>query len=325
MKEEEIRPSILFKKYLELCQEDIKNIFHEEKFHEFNCPACGNEGETSFIKNSFTYKECRYCNTLFVSPRPSKDAFENFYTKSKSAKFWATDFYRITEESRREKLWKPKVKKIKKIIERFDLQNASLIDIGGGYGVFAEEIISLGIKDIIVIEPSLELAKICINKGLNVINKFLEDVVISDLPSGKLLYLSFELFEHLHSPDLFMKSLHNVMKKDDYFFFTTLSGNGIDIRVLWENSESVSPPHHLNFFNPKSVKILLEKSGFDFVEFSTPGKLDLDIMSRNKLIKSDNFWNIFFKNASEDARNEFQEVFSKYGFSSHMHILSKKL
>ena len=324
MKEEEIRPSKVFKKYLELCKEDINEIFLNEKFHDFSCPACDLQGELSFIKNHFTYKECHNCNTLFVSPRPSQEAFNNFYTKSKSAKYWATDFYPLTAENRREKLWKPKVKKIKEIIDTYDLNDATLVDVGGGYGIFAEEIKNIGIKNIIVIEPSAELAGICREKGLIVIEKFLENLDHSDLPDNQLFFLSFELFEHLHSPKTFLNSLYKVMKKNDYFFFTTLSSNGIDIRVLWEESESVSPPHHLNFFNPNSVKILLEKNKFDIIQATTPGELDLDIMSRNHAINSNNFWKIFFKNASENTKSDLQNFISKNGFSSHMHILSRR-
>ena len=80
------------------------------------------------------------------------------------------------------------------------------------------------------------------------------------------------------------------MGNDDLFVFTTLSGTGADIQLLWENSKSISPPHHLNFFNPYSIKLILERTGFDQILVTTPGQLDMDILSTNfKLIK-DRFW-----------------------------------
>ena len=59
---------------------------------------------------------------------------------------------------------------------------------------------------------------------------------------------------------------------------TTLNGLGFDIQQLWEQSKSISPPHHLNFYNTKSISLLLESSGFEIVEIATPGKLDWDIV-----------------------------------------------
>jgi hypothetical protein len=97
------------------------------------------------------------------------------------------------------------------------------------------------------------------DRGINVVEKFLEEVQASDLPKGKKVFVSFELFEHLHSPEIFLKQLYRLMTSGDLFIFTTLSGTGIDIQGLWKDSKSVSPPHHLNFFNPFSVKVLTEK------------------------------------------------------------------
>ena len=112
-----------------------------------------------------------------------------------------------------------------------------------------------------VIEPSPYLAKSCRDRGIDVVEKFLEDVRESDLPGGMRAFLSFELFEHLHDPELFLIQLSGLMRSDDLFVFTTPSGTGIDIQAMWEDSKSVSPPHHLNFLNPHSVKLLLERVG----------------------------------------------------------------
>ena len=55
----------------------------------------------------------------------------------------------------------------------------------------------------VVIEPGPRLAQICRDKNLVVVEKFLESVTSIDLPRGRKVFVSFELFEHLHSPKLF--------------------------------------------------------------------------------------------------------------------------
>ena len=98
-----------------------------------------------------------------------------------------------------------------------------------------------------VIELNRHLANICRNRKLNVVEKFLESVRPSDLPAKPKTFVSFELFEHLHDPSASLKNLLKLMQPGDLFLFTTLSGTGVDIQVVWENSKSISPPHHLNF------------------------------------------------------------------------------
>ena len=77
-----------------------------------------------------------------------------------------------------------------------------------------------------------------------------------DLSEKKKCFLNFELFEHLFDPKDMTTKLYQIMKKGDLFCFTTLSGFGFDIQMLKENSKSIFPPHHLNFFNPVSVELM---------------------------------------------------------------------
>ena len=88
MKEAEIRPKKLFEQFLHLAFLDIKKYFYKARA-KVNCVACGSEGQFSFKKRNFSYCICPNCKTLYVSPRPKKNAFLNYYTKSSSIRFLA--------------------------------------------------------------------------------------------------------------------------------------------------------------------------------------------------------------------------------------------
>ena len=209
MKEEEIRPQKIFNEYLRLCEIDCLNYFSDSIKVEINCPACKKKGEYSFTKDNFIYKLCSSCSTLYVSPRPIESAFTKFYIESPSVKYWASTFYKKTAEERRKKIWKPKVEMVLEMIKRYNLKEHNLVDIGAGYGIFCEEMKCVSDKKITAIEPVFELAEICRNKGLNVVQKFLQDVLIRDLNFGPKVFVSFELFEHLHDPKFFLNYLYN--------------------------------------------------------------------------------------------------------------------
>lgn len=325
MKEEDIRPEKLFDELLRLNKQDIDIYFSDSEYKRINCPACETKGTFVFNKDGFNFDECLECKTLYVSPRPDKASFNHYYTDSHSSKFWATTFYKATQNSRRELLWKPKAKQIEEKVNKYLPSAEMIIDIGGGYGVFMEEFLKLKSMNHLVIEPSKYLSAICRKKGINVLEKFLEDIKPDELDNTNKTFVSFELFEHLHDSKLFLATLHHLMEEDDLFIFTTLSGMGIDIQTLWENSKSVSPPMHLNFFNPKSIEILLNKAGFETLEITTPGKLDIDIMENNKTKIKDRFWKNFIDYADADEKNEMQKYISDHNLSSHMMIVCKKV
>jgi 2-polyprenyl-3-methyl-5-hydroxy-6-metoxy-1,4-benzoquinol methylase len=324
VKEEEIRPQGIFDEYLRLAKDDTRTYFEKAECQAVKCPACDGKGTPAFTKHGFDYELCANCQSLFVSPRPVAEAFMKYYTESPSTKFWATTFYKETADARREKIWKPKARLVRDTLERYGAAGHAMVDIGGGYGLFAEEVRNLCAKTPIVIEPGPHLADACREKSLPVVQKFLEQVVPEDLPSGPKVFLSFELFEHLHDPAAFLVRLKALMAPGDLFIFTTLSGCGVDIQALWEDSKSVSPPHHLNFLNPLSVAILLARLGFDSLEVTTPGKLDIDILVNSRELIRDRFWRTFVDSASEAEKAQWQQLIASSGWSSHMMAVCRK-
>ena len=324
--EEEIRPEKVFDEYLQLTNKDVVDYFEKAERFDILCPACGGKGEHWALKSGFSYKLCPDCLSIYVSPRPAMDAFNAYYTDSPSTKFWATTFYKVTESARREKLWKPKAQMIKDRIKQYEDYDPVkyIIDIGGGYGVFDEEIKNIMDIEAIIIEPSVHLAKICREKGLLVVEKFMEEIPPGELPEGRKCYVSFELFEHLHDASVFLETVFNNMQKNDLFIFTTLSSMGIDIQLLGEHAKALSPPHHLNFLNPKSVTVLLQKNGLTVLEAITPGKLDVDILKKNQQYIKDPFWKNVLTYYNEDQLATLQEFIVSAGLSSHMMITCLK-
>lgn len=326
MKEEDIRKRETFNQYLELVEKDVKKIFADQKdFQKINCPACDSQKlDYQFNKLGFVYVLCQNCGTLFVNPRPSFRNLNEFYSKSESTSFWVREFFKPVAEIRREKIFLPRAEFMKK---KFS-ENAPRVvrDVGAGFGIFLEELAKVWpAAKMIAIEPSLEMIKICRDKGLEVIPSSLEDVAGWD---GKFDLLTlFELFEHLRDPGKFLEKINNLLRPGGYLFLTTLNSRGFDIQVLWEKSKSVSPPQHLNFFNPDSIGLLLKSKGFAVEEISTPGKLDWDIvegMYKTEGVNPGRFWKLIADKADSQVKNKLQAWISENNFSSHMQILCRK-
>jgi len=326
MKEEEIRKREVFNKYLDLVRIDAEHFFADQtKFITISCPACGSaSNKKEIMKNGFTYVQCSDCATLYVNPRPPFNELMNFYADSPSTSYWVSDFFLPVVEVRREKIFKPRAAYI---AERFPHFSKNRIgDIGSGFGIFLEEMKKLWIAaELIAIEPSQEMAQICRSKGLAVLESPLE--MIDENANQFDLLTAFELFEHLHDPKPFLEKVYRLLSPGGYFYLTTLNGLGFDIQIFWEKSKSVSPPHHLNFFNPQSLCILMESVGFKIIEASTPGQLDWDIVEgqwNNEDADPGRFWKTLSKYGSDASKAKLQEWIRENNFSSHMRIVVQK-
>jgi SAM-dependent methyltransferase/ribosomal protein S27E len=328
MKENEIRPDGLFDRYLALLRNDREKYFRDARFQRVPCPACGSSSQTvAFSKLDFTYETCNSCGTHFANPRPEREAFTRYSTDSASVRFWATDFYRETEESRRRLLIHPKALQVREIIHRYlpSVPSAAcILDVGAGYGVFCEELHALLPEtSVMAIEPSPMLAARCREKGIPTIEKFLEEVTRADLAGTvPVAATSFELLEHLHDPGEFLTRCRDLLPKGALVILTTLNGKGFDLQVLRDRSRSICPPAHINFFNPASLHTCLERHGFEPLQVTTPGRLDVDIASKDLAGVADPFLREILT-AGEDVREKFQSFLREAGMSSHMMAVAR--
>lgn len=325
MKEEDIRKRDVLNRYLELVREDAARLFMDRSaFQRIDCPACGSQELTQqFEKIGFNYVQCKECETLFVNPRPACQDLMKIYVDSPSTRFWVADFFLPTVEVRREKIFKPRAEFI---AERFpDIEFGKTADIGAGFGLFLEEMKKKWPEsNLIAIEPSIDMAKICRKKGFTVLETTLESVGLNERFE---LMTAFELFEHLHDPLPFIEKVHNLLNPGGYLFLTTLNGLGFDIQILWERAKSVFPPHHLNFFNPHSMEMLLTRNGFEIIEICTPGQLDWDIIEsgyRHEGLDPGRFFKTVFRYGTDQAKRELQQWIKANNFSSHMRVIAKK-
>lgn len=325
MKESEIRNQDVLDQYLAMVEADVKKLFDRSKFELVSCPACGaEEYKAEFEKSGFKYVTCKKCGTLFANPRPTQKQLDVFYSKSDSTRFWVEDFFMPFAEARREKIFVPRASEFAKEFPEF--RNKRIGDIGAGFGLFLEELKKLWPEsELCAIEPSVDMVKICEDKGLKVIPKMFEDLSEDD---GKFDFLcSFELFEHLNKPKIFVEKANKALTMGGKMLITTLSGKGFDIQLLWEKHKNVNPPHHLNFINPASMRIVLEAGGFEIEKITTPGKLDWDIVE--KMIKNGNvdlgrWWDTVCE-ADEDAKIGLQKWIASNNLSSHIRVVAKKV
>ncbi|WP_198003424.1 class I SAM-dependent methyltransferase [Synechococcus sp. RS9916] len=328
IKEEEIRPQEIFDEYIRLSKKDCKNFFPQRLTTEANCPAgCESNNRHFCKKEQFYYKKCTTCGSIYANLNADEKCFQEFYTEGESTKYWADVFYKKTESKREELLWKPK---LERIIETFKLREKRsktiLVDIGGGFGTFAKLASSqfFGKEFTLVVEPNPKLAAECRRKEISVINKFTNEMDKQDLPQGQKLFTSFELLEHLTSPKAFLESINNLMNKGDMLYLTTLSGEGIDINELKENSKAITPPHHINFLSPNGAEKILREIGFRNIETITPGKLDVNIMEKQADKICNETLRKIITRSDKESKEALQRLIVSSKVSSHMHIFCEK-
>jgi SAM-dependent methyltransferase len=327
MKEAEIRPEHLLQRYLELSAEDAERCFVDASREAIACVACGADGaEPQFVKHGFVYARCGVCGTLYQSPRPKIKAFEHFYRDSASSRFWAEEFFPAVAEARRDSIFRPRVERLASLCAAKGITVETLVDVGAGFGIFLEEWRRRFPRtELLAVEPGAKLAQICRDRGFAVVEDIVENVTGFDGRAD--LVVCFEVLEHVYDPVSFIRILSRLVKPGGHVFVSTLGVDGWDIQTLWEHSNSIFPPHHINFLSLKGFEQAFTRAGLADIDISTPGKLDVDIV-RNAhkrdpdLLKNNHFAQLLVQDAERGAI--FQRFLADNRLSSHTWVLAQK-
>lgn len=283
LSEKELCPEELLALQEAAFARDIERLLvRRDEFQEVPCPACGSgDQQPAFEKHSISYRSCRDCKTLYASPRPSPDVLAGYYAASENYKIWAERIFPFSEDARREKIHKVWLERIRSSMAALDLHGGDMIEVGPGFGTFAELAGDSGLFDSVrVIEPTPELAEACRKRGLSVLQSSVEDVP-EDLLKADVL-CCFEVIEHLFDPAAFLTRASGLLRPDGLLVLSCPNGLGFDIAALGAQALAVDP-EHINLFNPASLSRLLASCGFETLEVSTPGRLDAEFVREQAL------------------------------------------
>ena len=344
MKVKDIRNDDIMVKCHELSRIDLEEILAKsDEFVEVDCPACAEEDYTiEFEKDGFKFNKCVECDTLYISPRPTPKLLEEYYTNSRKMKFWNEEIFPLSEETRKERIFRPRKDYVINIAhnhimdsakEGFTFKDNNLVDIGAGFGTFCElNLKHSKINDtyfsffnrVIALEPSKGLAKTCRERGIETIESMVEDFK-PDFPVSVLT--CFELIEHVFDPFKFVKDCHKVLSENGLLIMTTPNIAGFETQTLWDKSTTIGGPGHLNYFSVDSITKMLTYAGYKVLSVETNGELDADLVHREMIKNKDLLKSKLFDTIlnDEELKEEFQEFLKTFNLSSNMTIVAQKI
>lgn len=325
-----IRPSDLMEGQKLALLTDIGRLLSRRKeFVDVACPACGgNSSARKYEKFGLGYEECNACRTLYVTPRPSPEVLKWFYQGSENYAYWNQHIFPASEQARRERIMVPRANAVLDLCQKYQVKMDSLLEVGAGFGTFCEELKSRGMfKRVVAVEPTPELARTCCGKGIETIEKPIEEISFSNASVFSVV-VSFEVIEHLFSPRDFVNNICQVLHPGGLLVLSCPNGEGFDIQTLGVISDTMDH-EHLNYFNPRSLPMLLADCGYEVLETFTAGKLDAELV-RNKVLDGlydlagQPFLRRVLLDEWEELGGSFQEYLAKQNLSSNMWVVARR-
>jgi SAM-dependent methyltransferase len=323
----DIRPDELMRRkrrHLEADQQWLRD--RRDQFVEVACVACGADDlEPAWEKLGFMYVRCRDCATVLMNPRPSEEILHRFYERSENYAFWNEHIFPASEDTRRERIFKPRVERTLELCRRLGVSRGTLLEAGAGFGTFCAEIAERGeFEHVIALEPTPGLAQTCRDRGLQTIEAPIERHGLDD---GSVdVVAAFEVAEHLFDPAAFVAAARRLLRPGGLILLSVPNILGFDTLVLGREANAVDH-EHLNYFNPRSLGHLVARFEFDVEETLTPGRLDVDLVRRaveeGKLeLPAGGFLHHLIGDR-QDAHEPFQDFLAANRLSSHLWVVAR--
>lgn len=329
LREHDIRPRDLVEG-MRAASEADRALFlgMQERFVEVGCPACGQRSTTpKWLKHGLSFVRCDGCTTVFMSPRPGREDLERYYRESRAYKYWCDVIFPASEDVRRESIFRPRLQRVIAYGEQYGLRSPRLFEVGAGFGTFCSVALESGkFSSVVAVEPTPSLAAACRERGIDVIEAPIERVDVDEHRAD--VVAAFEVLEHLLDPAAFIDACGRLLQPGGLLVLSCPNGRGFEIEVLAEASDTVDM-EHLNYFTPSSLSQLVTGRGFEVLEVSTPGLLDVDIV-RNKVLHDgfdlagQRFLQMVLLEDYERLGSAFQGFLQANGLSTHMWLVARR-
>ncbi len=296
-------------KEIEMARKYVES-HHVRKDMKKSCPICECENDRYyFTKWNVDYLRCENCGTIFAVCDEAD--VSDYLSSSELRDFRLSAEYQSQITESRASVWSEFLEWVEVRAFRFMGRNKglSIIDVGNRLSGLAD-----------LIKQSLICDKYCIcdsiYKGIN--------ETISDGEADVVLYN--DVIKTEINPNERIRSIKRKLKEDGLIFVGARAGSGFDIITLKENNTKIYPYEHILLPSVKGITMFLENNGFEVLEITTPGVMDVKYVMDDvdKLGDREEFVRYLLKEGDEKNLQEFQRFLQKSGMSSFIRVIARK-
>ncbi len=272
------------------------------------CPVCGNSRlEYLFHRWDINYYRCQECGSIFVNVQ--EDAAAGYLENKELKSLRISSEYQKEAEDRRSNMWDEWIHWIKYRAYRYIGKNTELyvVDYGDRYQGLVDRLQGSGLCGRYVLTDSI------LEPG-------------TEEPEGADIVLYLNQLQHVVEPVSVLKRLSEQLKEDGLLLLSTRLGTGFDILTLKGGLDNIFPYEHIMLPSKEGLEILLDKAGFELLEFVTPGTLDIQYVLDNieRVEEGNLFAHALFKPENGPNLMDFQRFLQKAGLSSFGQTVARK-
>ena len=228
---------------------------------KFKCIICN--GNLKFIisnhvRDSKNHKviRCSKCKHVQLNPVPSMEEDKIFYDNNLQEK---NIHYNGSIKENRKKGLSDLSRRVE-FVSKITPKNGKILEIGSGYGFCLEQMIKKN-YDIVGIEVSKE--RRVISKKVTKAKVLDVNIMSDEINLGKFhSIVLFHVLEHISNLEQFLQNMRQMLYQNGNVVIEVPNFDDYQIPINYEYKEWNLQRAHIHYFNPKTIKFILQKNGF---------------------------------------------------------------
>jgi len=308
IRQEDIHPGNFFEKERKLAYNFISRI-GLPSINNF-CPFCKKQHELLFTKWSFNYSICPVTWTISIETTVDEKYLFEYHNQSELSNLRASKEYQDESSNKRKDLWENLVEWIEGRVNRYlGNKKYTVVDWGSKFNGWIESLLNSSFTEKLIIEKSLP-------------------PLIDNAPKSYAadIICMIDILHRIDRPGELLRNISKIIKPGGILFLTCRSGSGFDILTLLDHSETIYPLDHIFLPSPNGMKLLLEGAGFEIIEITTPGLMDIKYIKhvKEKIPKNQYFLRYIFEQDDELVLDRMQSFLQRNNLSSHLRCIARK-
>ncbi len=237
-------------------------VIHDGFAEKRKCPLCSADNfETLFVKSGFPHVKCKRCELVYVN---------QILNRREYTKLWSSEdsWENVLESNEQVKMQTLEASYSLDIAKLYiaDDNNISICDVGCGPGTLLTEAKKRGYYTFGV-EPNKRCHKFLEEKSIDYTGEF--------FPLKKHVRKKFDCvfllnaLEHMRDPLQIVLEIKKLLKPSGIIYISVPCINALINRIMHEKAGVFAGHSHIQFFSIKTLPMLLEKTGFEVLEYET--------------------------------------------------------
>jgi len=282
-----------------LMSETAKVFFENGKLKkEFilfldKCPVCGGRKFKHLFKyDDFHYYKCKDCTFVFVNPRLNDKGCNIWYNSDYYNAALETEYFinREKDSYYSVSLNKKHFEKTSNILSKARFKkDISILDLGCGGGAFLAYLKDqMDFKNLMGVDLNVKAVNFAVKeRKLNV-----QKIDANHLSKEQKfdLVISTENIEHVNDVNAYMNTVSSLTNENGYLLLTTPHNDKWATILYGIHGDHYCAPNHLNYFNEKTISLLLKKYGYEIKDLfidNSSARFDLYTFIKSKFFTRD--------------------------------------